>query len=128
MTLTKLIKIKKPGEIKMLKQTIAAATAIIALSVNAAPVDKKAKVMSTFTQISEVNAAKNAIDAQIAYERLRAADRDLYDIEVYSNYKADPADGVHAPIAQRIYFKMTAPQYFKAHNLEWKDENAKYWN
>ena len=50
------------------------------------------------------------------------------DIAVYKNYVANPEDGEMADLAKRVYFKMTAPQYFKRGNsLAWKDENASYW-
>lgn len=72
--------------------------------------------------LSSLTASANAdLKAEIAKDHAAQ-------MEVYNNYVPNPEDGDFAPLANRIYLKITAPHYFKKGlSLDWKDENASYW-
>ena len=102
-----------------IKSILAIATIAIATTVTATP-----SISSQFASLSDMSIGTEK-EKELTYQSLKSKDRDLYDIEVYKNYI--PGAGDHADLAQRVKFKMIAPQYFKKHNLAWKNPNASYW-
>jgi hypothetical protein len=85
----------------------------------------KIKTLMAVIVMSSTTAFAMTMSEQIAFDKKSKMDSD---IAVYKNYVPNPEDGEMANLANRVYFKMTAPQYFKKGNsLAWKDENASYW-
>ena len=87
--------------------------------------NKKLQALMAITIMTSTSAFAMTLSEQIKFDK---QEKMASDIAVYKNYVANPEDGEMADLAKRVYFKMTAPGYFKkGNNLAWKDENASYW-